>query len=270
MELKAFYSEFYRDPDLEIVGTSYENAELIKYANNAFLATKISFINSLANIAERIPHSNIQTIAEGIGLDDRIGRKFLNAGLGWGGSCLPKDLQALIALSRRVGYTPWLLEATVRVNRAQWRRGLQLAQRHLGSFRKKRFAILGLAFKPETDDMREAISKPIVEMLLARGGSVAVFDPAAMEEAHAVFGRKVTYANNALECLSRADCCLVLTEWDEFKKLSVSVFVERMRKPLVIDGRGIYDAIPFRQAGANLVSIGVGPDQAENRCRSEI
>jgi UDPglucose 6-dehydrogenase len=160
--LEEFYVEFHYNKLPAIIRTTHENAELIKYANNAFLATKVSFINCIGNIAEPIPGADIKVIAAGIGLDARIGSQFLNAGLGWGGSCLPKDLDALLAFSRASGYNPELIQAVIDTNRKQWRKMAEAAKRALGSLSGKRVAVLGFSFKPSVDDIRDAISTLIV------------------------------------------------------------------------------------------------------------
>ena len=261
--LETFYKEFYAEDMPPVIRTTHENAELIKYANNAFLATKVSFINTIANIAERTPNADIKTIAAGIGLDERIGSRFLNAGLGWGGSCLPKDVKALVAFSKRLGYNPDLIEATIGANDQQKLRAIELAREALGSLRGKRIAILGLAFKPDTDDMREAVSVSLIEALLAEGASVVAYDPAAVDNARVVLEGKVSYAGDSLECLKDADCCIIVTEWDEFRTISPDTFLRRMRRPVVIDGRRIYDADKFSGAGIEFSAIGLQPRTRE-------
>lgn len=259
----AVLAEFYKkmhEPNLpKLILTNYENAELIKYANNAFLATKVSFINCIAGIAERIPNADIKTVADAIGLDQRIGSSFLNAGLGWGGSCLPKDLQALVTLSKRLGHDPKLIEAVIETNREQRLKPLGAARRALGALKGKRVAVLGLAFKPNTDDLREAASIFVIRGLVNEGADVVVYDPVALQAARLVFDNAIEYASNAQTCLDRADCCIVVTEWDEFRSIPPAVFVERMRRPIVIDGRRIYDANEFIRAGIQLVAVGLGP-----------
>ncbi len=258
--LENFYMEFHRQELPPIVRTTFENAELIKYANNAFLATKISFINCIANIVERIPHADVKAVAAGIGLDERIGSKFLNAGLGWGGSCFPKDLAALLSLSRKLGYEADLVEATIGTNRKQAQKAVNFAKQCLGSLAAKEIAVLGLAFKPGTDDMRDAVSIPIINSFLKEGAKVTVWDPEAMGGARRVFGNRVGYAAGASECLELADCCILVTEWEEFKNLRPEIFQEKMRQPIVIDGRRVYDPNEFRKAGISLRAIGLGPE----------
>lgn len=258
--LERFYKKFHAANFPPVIRTSFENAELIKYANNAFLATKVSFINCMAGIAERIPHADVKAVAAGIGLDERIGSKFLNAGLGWGGSCFPKDLAALLSLSKKLGYDADLVEATIATNRKQAQKAVDFAKQCLGSLAAKEIAILGLAFKPYTDDMRDAVSIPVINSLLKEGAKVTVWDPEAIEGARRVFGDTVGYATGASECLEQADCCILVTEWDEFKNLRPEIFREKMRQPIVIDGRRVYDPNEFRKAGISVHAIGLGPE----------
>jgi len=258
--LEKVYRVFHEDKFPPIIKTSFENAELTKYANNAFLATKVSFVNLLANIAERIPHSDVKEVAKGIGLDERIGPKFLNAGLGWGGSCFPKDLAALLNFSRSLGSEPGLIKEAVATNQRQAERAAELARETLGSLEQKRIAVLGLAFKPQTDDLRDAVSIPVVNSLLKNGATVTVWDPRAIQGAQRIFGSTVRYANGPLDCLEQADCCILVTEWPEFENLEPKVFVEKMRRPVVIDGRRVYDPVEFRNAGVEFRAIGLGPE----------
>jgi UDPglucose 6-dehydrogenase len=258
-ELATFYMEFYSNNIPPLIRTSHENAELIKCANNAFLATKISFINSIGNIAERVPGADVRTIADGIGLDSRIGREHLNAGLGWGGYCFQKDVPALIQFSKKIHIDPELFIAAWRRNDKQWGVAIQTAERALGRLSKKNIAVLGLAFKPDTDDMRGAVSVPLIRGLIRRNASVRVYDPSAIDNAKGLFGELVQYATTSLECLAHADCCIVVTEWDEFKAITPKTFREHMRRPIVIDGRRIYDPKEFLGAGIKFYAIGLGP-----------
>jgi UDPglucose 6-dehydrogenase len=205
------------------------------------------------------PNADVQTIARGIGLDERIGSRFLDAGLGWGGSCLPKDLKALVRFSKTVNYSPELVEAVITSNENQKVRAVQLAKEALGSLRGKRIAILGLAFKPETDDMREAVSIPVIRGLQAEGAKVIAYDPAAMRNAHAVFEDRITYAQDQADCVTQADCCIIVTEWDEFRAITPETFLRRMRSPILIDGRRAYDRDRFSRMGVRFLAIGLGP-----------
>jgi UDPglucose 6-dehydrogenase len=245
--LEALYQNFYGKKMPSLIRTNLSTAELIKYANNAFLATKISFINTIANLCEKILGADVNVVAKGIGLDQRIGSLFLNAGLGYGGSCFPKDIKALIAHSRNLGYCPELLEAVENVNETQPYKAIQLCKSVVGDLKGKKIAILGLSFKPNTDDMREARSIPIINQLLKEGANITAYDPAAVRNAKTIFTNKVKYATSAIECLKNADCCIIVTEWDEFIKLKPEDFTQNMRQPILIDGRRIYNPEEFSQ-----------------------
>ena len=256
--LETFFKEFHQGKTGTILRVTHENAELIKYANSAFIATKISFINCVANIAQRVHGADVRTVAAGIGLDPRIGDQALNAGVGWGGPCLPKDTKALAEFSNNLGYEPDLIRAALRVNAEQWRKATDLARDTLGSLMGKKVAVLGLAFKPCTDDMSDAVSIPIIKRLLVEGAHVAAYDPAATANAQTIFGHKIEYTTNPIECIDQADCCIIVTEWDEFRRIPPSTFVRNMRQPVVIDGRRIYDADAFLGTGVQLLAVGVG------------
>jgi len=245
--LESLYSGFYGAKKPPTVRTNLSTSELIKYANNAFLATKISFINTIANMCEKIPGADVTVVAKGIGLDKRIGSLFLNAGLGYGGSCFPKDVKALIAHSKNMCYRPELLEVVENINETQPYKAVQLCKNSLGKLKGKNIAILGLSFKPNTDDMREARSIPIVNQLLKEGANIIAYDPAAVPNAKAIFQNKIQYAHSAIECLKDVDCCILVTEWEEFKKLTPEDFTRNMRRPVLIDGRRIYDPKEFSQ-----------------------
>ncbi|MFQ6068819.1 MAG: UDP-glucose dehydrogenase family protein, partial [Candidatus Bathyarchaeia archaeon] len=255
--LDALYKEFYGEEAPPTIRTNLPTAELIKYANNAFLATKISFINTIANICEKIPGADITTVATGIGLDQRINPRFLRAGLGYGGSCFPKDVEALIAFSNKLGYAPTVLQAVQKVNELQARHAVEKAKEQLTELKGKRIAILGLSFKPNTDDMREARSIPIINQLLKEGANAIAYDPVTIPNAKSIFGNKIKYASSAIDCLKDADCCIIVTEWEEFKKLKPEDFTQNMRQPIMIDGRRIYNPEEFRQK-LKFVAIGLG------------
>ena len=255
--LESLYKEFYAEKMPPLLRTSPVNAELIKYANNAFLAMKVSFINTIANICERIPGADVTVVAKGIGLDKRIGSLFLNAGLGYGGSCLPKDLRALIQHSRSLGYEPKLLEAVEEVNDSQPQKAIELCKELVGELRGKRVAVLGLAFKPNTDDMRDAVSIKVVKRLLDEGARVVVYDPRAVENAKKVFGSSVEYASSVEECLRGSECAIVVTEWEEFRRLRPEDFLRLMKEPVVVDGRRIYDAELF-SSRLRFAAVGFG------------
>ena len=242
-----------------IIRCSLETAECIKYANNSFLATKISFINEIANICERINGVDVKKIAEAIGLDFRINPKFLGAGAGFGGSCFPKDVSALINFAEKNNYTPTLLQSVMRINDHQAIRMVELTEEKIGDLKDKKIAILGLSFKPETDDMRNAPSIKIIENLLKKGAKVFGYDPEAMKEAKKEqwIGEKITYVESIDEALKEADACLLVTDWKIFKELQPEIF-KQMKKPVIIDGRRIYDYEKFSKEGIQYAGIGLG------------
>ncbi|MDH2900688.1 MAG: UDP-glucose/GDP-mannose dehydrogenase family protein [archaeon] len=258
--LERFYQWFYEKKMPPVVRTNLVNAEFIKYASNAFLATKISFINSIANIAQKTPGADVSIIAEGIGLDNRIGRKFLNAGLGYGGSCFPKDVRALIAFSKQARYSPVLLDAVDSINQNQGSVAVKMIDEVFegnGGSKGKTIAVLGLAFKPNTDDIREAVSIRIIKQLLSSGAKLKVYDPVAMPNVEMEFGNSLTYSKSSLEAIEDSDCAIIVTEWDEFKKLEPKDYFERMKTPIIIDGRRIYDSEKFGKA-LKFKAIGLG------------
>jgi UDPglucose 6-dehydrogenase len=255
--LEALYREFYDPKVPPIIRTSLATAELIKYASNAMLATKISFINSIANICEKIPGADVKTVAMAMGLDKRIGPLFLDAGLGYGGSCFPKDVKALIACSKTFGYAPKLLESVENINHSQPLKAVEFCKQELGNMKGKKVAILGLAFKPDTDDMREARVIPIINQLLKEGAIVTAYDPVALNIAKSIFQNKIQYVSTAIDCLKNADCAILVTEWEEFKKLTPEDFINNMKQPILIDGRRIYNSITFSRK-LKFIAIGLG------------
>ena len=255
--VENLYKEFYGNNKPPIIRTSLSTAELIKYASNSLLATKISFINMVANICEKIPGADVKTVAIAMGLDKRIGSLFLDAGLGYGGSCFPKDVKALIACSKTFGYTPELLESVENVNKTQPLKAVQFCKEQLGNLEGKNVAILGLAFKPDTDDMREARVIPIVDQLLKEGANITAYDPVAIPVAKTIFNNKIKYANSALECIKNADTCIITTEWEEFKKLKPEDFIKNMKQPILIDGRRIYNPEIFKNK-LKFTAVGLG------------
>jgi len=257
--LEDLYKDFYGEKMPPMVRTNLSTAELIKYANNSFLATKISFINTMANVCEKTPGADVTMVAKGIGLDKRIGPLFLNAGLGYGGSCFPKDVKALIAYSRNLSYRPELLEAVENVNETQPYKAVQLCKGVIGDLKGKNIAILGLSFKPNTDDMREARSIRIINQLLKEGANVIAYDPVAISVAKKIFANDIKYARSASECLENVDCCIIVTEWDEFKKLKPEDFTRNMRQLFLIDGRRIYNPEEFSQK-LKLTAIGLNQE----------
>ncbi len=237
-----------------LVRTDIASAEMVKLASNAFLATKISFINEIANVCEGTG-ADVLEVARGMGLDDRIGPKFLQAGIGYGGSCFPKDVDALKQLAGNSGYHFQLLTAVIEVNELQKRRVISKLVKHLGGLVGRRVALLGLAFKPETDDMREASSLVLSARLAADGAEVAAYDPVAGPEAQRLMPG-LTFAGSALEAVQGADATVLVTEWSEFDALDWTEVMARMRGNLVIDGRNALDAAALRRAG--LIYEGIG------------
>jgi UDPglucose 6-dehydrogenase len=239
----------------EIVRADVASAEMIKLASNAFLATKISFINEIANVSEELG-ADVTKVAEGMGLDERIGPKFLRAGIGWGGSCFPKDVQALKQLAGNSGYHFQLLTAVIDVNELQKRRTIGKLQKHLGGLAGKQVALLGVAFKPDTDDIREATSLVLAGRLAGEGAAVRVYDPVAASKADGLLsGARV--ADSAMDAIDGADAVVLVTEWPEFKELDWAGEVKRrLRTPLVIDGRNFLDREALVAAGFTYEGIG--------------
>jgi UDPglucose 6-dehydrogenase len=239
-----------------ILFTGLETAELVKYAANSFLAMKVTFINEMADICERAG-ADVHDVARGIGLDGRIGRKFLHPGPGFGGSCFPKDTLAMVRIAQDHGAPSRLIEAVVAVNEA---RKAGMAARVIaasgGSVRGKTIAIFGLTFKPETDDMRDAPSIPIVGRLVEDGARIRAFDPAGMEQARKLLPASVAYCGSALDAAEGADLLVVLTEWNEFRAIAPEKLREAMRGELIVDLRNMYDAAAMRAAGFTYQSIG--------------
>ena len=246
--------ELYASLDAPLVRTDIASAEMVKLASNAFLATKISFINEIANVCEETG-ADVVEVARGMGLDDRIGPKFLQAGIGFGGSCFPKDVDALKQLAGNSGYHFQLLTAVIEVNELQKRRVIGKLQKHLGSLAGKRVALLGLAFKPETDDMREASSLVLSARLHADGALVSAYDPVAEEQARALVSG-ITFADSALAAVQDADAVVLVTEWRELVALDWREVAAAMSGNLLIDGRNALDGETVQAAG--LVYEGIG------------
>jgi UDPglucose 6-dehydrogenase len=238
----------------EIVRTDVASAEMIKLASNAFLATKISFVNEIANVCEEVG-ADVGEVARGMGLDQRIGPAFLRAGIGYGGSCFPKDLKALKQLAGNTGYHFQLLTAVIEVNELQKRRVVNKLQHRLGSLAGRRVALLGLAFKPDTDDMREASSLVLAARLQGEGAEVSAYDPVAVDVAKSLLDN-VEFCDSALEALEGADAAVLVTEWPEFAELDWTAAAGRMARPLLIDGRNFLDPNLLRSAGFEYEGIG--------------
>jgi UDPglucose 6-dehydrogenase len=238
----------------EILHTDVASAEMIKLASNAFLATKISFINEIANVCEEVG-ADVGEVSRGMGLDQRIGSSFLRAGIGYGGSCFPKDVSALKMLAGNTGYHFQLLTAVIEVNELQKRRVVGKLGAHLGSLLGKRIALLGLAFKPDTDDMREASSLVLAARLQGEGAEVVAYDPVASGRAGELLS-SVEMAGSALEALDGADAAVLVTEWSEFAELDWAEVAGRMARPLIVDGRNFLDPDSLTAAGFEYEGIG--------------
>src|SRR4051812_43962449 len=246
--------DLYAPLDAPLVRTDIASAEMIKLAANAFLATKISFINEIANVCEEVG-ADVNEVSRGMGLDERIGPQFLRPGIGYGGSCFPKDVSALKQLAGNSGYHFQLLTAVIEVNELQKRRVISKLQKHLGSLAGREVALLGLAFKPNTDDMREASSLVLAGRLEADGARVRAYDPVAEDAARGLM-QGVDFSDSALAAIDGADAVVLVTEWLEFADLDWTEVASRMRGDLIIDGRNALD--PARVAGAGLVYEGIG------------
>ncbi|HVI08821.1 MAG TPA: UDP-glucose/GDP-mannose dehydrogenase family protein [Candidatus Binatia bacterium] len=238
-----------------IIVTSTKSAELIKHASNAFLAMKISFINAVASICESVG-ANVNQVCHGIGSDSRIGPRFLNPGIGYGGSCFPKDVMAFRAVARECGYDFRLLEEVMRINEEQRQRFLRKVRSALWTLRGKRLGVLGLAFKGGTDDIRESPALFLVQSLLQEGCKVTAYDPAAMERTQEAMNSGLKYANSAYEAAHGADALLILTEWEEFSNLDLDRLNRELKYPIVIDGRNLYDPDVMAAHGFTYYSVG--------------
>jgi UDPglucose 6-dehydrogenase len=246
--------ELYAPLDAPLVRTDIKSAEMVKLASNAFLATKISFINEIANVCEETG-ADVVEVATGMGLDNRIGSKFLQAGIGFGGSCFPKDVSALKQLAGNSGYHFQLLNSVIEVNELQKRRVIAKLQKHLGSLVGKEIALLGLAFKPNTDDMREASSLVLSARLQAAGAQIRAYDPVAEAEARKLI-TGVEFAPDALSAVDGADAVVLVTEWPEFGELDLAEVRARMRGSLLVDGRNFLDPDRVREAGLTYEGVG--------------
>jgi UDPglucose 6-dehydrogenase len=240
------------------IETSPQSAELIKHASNAFLAMKISFINAVANVCEAVG-GDIEDVCRGIGSDGRIGSRFLRAGIGYGGSCFPKDVAAFRSVAKEHGCQFDLLDAVHAVNEEQRQRFIKKVRMALWTLKSKRLGVLGLAFKDGTDDIRESPAMQIVQSLLREGCAVTAYDPAAMEQARVVLGDSIAYAPDAYAAARKADALLILTEWKEFAALDLVRLREMMTYPIVLDGRNLYSCDEMARAGLNYYSVGRAP-----------
>ena len=253
--LKSLYEPFTRTGN-PIILTDIRSSEMIKYAANAMLATKISFINEIANLCT-MSGANIDDVRKGIGYDNRIGHLFLFPGVGYGGSCFPKDVKSVIHVGKKYGYAMDLLTAVDRVNDRQKALMPAVIKRHFnGKLKGRRFALWGLAFKPKTDDIREAPSLVIIDALLKAGASVAAHDPEAVKNVKALYGRKIQYANDPYEALKGADGLVLVTEWNEYRKPDFDRMLHLMKGRVVFDGRNIFDKQQLSDAGFAYYGIG--------------
>lgn len=236
-KVKKFYHDMYGNK-IQIITTNHQTAELIKYANNSFLATKISFINQIANICQLLPGTNVEDVAKAIGLDPRIGNLFLKAGPGFGGSCLPKDLQTIITFSSKIGINPLLLKAVQQTNTIQIDKIISLIKNSIGTIEGKKITILGLSFKEDSDDIRESVSIKLIKLLLRKNARITVHDPKAIENTKAVFKDKIRYIDSTKDALKDSQCAIIMTPWKQYKDLANNDF-QKMRRRFVIDTRRI-------------------------------
>ena len=250
--VEKFFTKLH--PKTPIIITNHQTAEMIKYANNSFLATKISFINQLSNICQKIPGANIDDIAKTIGLDPRIGKLFLNAGPGYGGSCLPKDMKALIKFAKIAGVKPTLLNAVEDVNTKQLEEVISIAKKKLGILESKKITILGTSFKPNTDDIRDSIAIELIKKFLKRKVRVTVHDPRAIENTKNVFKNKIDYAKSISDAILGSQCVIIMTQWKQYEKLTNNDF-KQMKKKLIIDCRRM---LAEKQLDADYYAIGLG------------
>ena len=254
--VEALYRRLYGGR-VPIIRTTLENAEIIKYASNAFLAMKVSFINTIARVCEVTPNSDVEVVRRGMGLDPRINPSYMEAGIGFGGSCLPKDLKALVAYLSERGYEPKLLKAVLEVNERQALWPVERLKEVYGELRGVRVAVLGLTFKEGTDDTRDSQSIPLIRALLDEGARVRVYDPAGMEGFRArYYYLDVEYAEDPRDCIRGADAAVIATAWGEFRELKPEDFRRLMRRAVVVDGRRIYSPEEMRRAGVEYYTVG--------------
>lgn len=254
-EAEAKLMEIYKPFNLPIVSVNRRSAEMIKYASNDFLALKISYMNDIANLCELVG-ANIEDVAKGMSYDPRIGSNFLKAGIGYGGSCFPKDTKALKYLANKNGYRLRTVEAAVEVNSEQKTKLFKKASDRLITFNGLKVAVLGLTFKPGTDDLREAPSIDNIKLLLEQGANVYAYDPVGEENFKKIYPTQINYVSTPEEALKEANVCFVFTEWNEIKSMDISLYKKLMKTPLVYDGRNIYDIDQMKEIGVEYYSIG--------------
>ena len=245
----------YKKFNQPIVVTNRRSAEMIKYASNDFLALKISFINEMANVCE-IVGADIEDVTKGMSYDPRIGNKFLNAGIGYGGSCFPKDTKALHWLANDHGYEVKTIKATIEVNENQKYKLFRKSKEIFGSLRNKRVAILGLTFKPGTDDLREAPSLQNIRRLLDEGAKVIAYDPVGEGNFKKIYPTEITYADSIEEAIKDSDMVFIFTEWDEIKNINIDFFIEKMKSPVIFDGRNCFELNDIYEKEVYYYSIG--------------
>jgi UDPglucose 6-dehydrogenase len=238
-----------------VLHTSIESAEMIKYSSNAFLATKISFINEIANLCEKLG-ADVEDVARGMGMDQRIGPAFLQAGIGYGGSCFPKDTNALVQIAGEIEHEFELLESVIKVNAKQQVKLVQKAKEHVKELKGKRAGILGLSFKPNTDDTRDAASLEMIKLLVEEGVHLTVYDPVAQDKAKVLLGDTVTFADNCFDAIEDQEMLFIATEWEEFKVLRLKTISKLMDRPLVFDGRNCFALEEAIDANIDYYSIG--------------
>jgi len=254
LKAKQIMINLYQPLNAPILITNIKSAELIKHASNSFLAMKISFINALARICERVG-ADVKEVAKGMGLDNRIGRYFLEAGIGYGGFCFPKDLDAFITISDKLGYDFKILKAVRNTNQEQKNFVLQKVKAALRIIKGKTIAVLGLSFKPNTDDLRNSPSIDLINALIQAGAKIKAYDPFAMEKAAKILN-KVVFCKDAYQAASGSDCLILATEWDEFKKLDFVRLKKKLKRALIFDGRNIYDPKMLRDLGFTYMGVG--------------
>ncbi|HGM3508547.1 TPA: UDP-glucose/GDP-mannose dehydrogenase family protein [Clostridioides difficile] len=247
--------QIYEHFNQPIIVTNRNSAEMIKYASNNFLALKISFMNDIANLCE-IAGANVEDVALGMSYDDRIGSKFLKAGIGYGGSCFPKDTKALHWLSEHNGYELKTVKAAIEVNESQKLKLVRKASKLVESFQDMKVAVLGLTFKPDTDDIREAPSIPNIKYLLERGARVTVYDPIGVSNTKKIFGDSILYADSVDDAIEDAEICFIMTEWKDVLNYDIHKYKEKMKNPLVLDGRNCYKIKDMEELGIEYYSIG--------------
>ena len=253
---KDLLLELYKPLHAPVIVTDVKSAELIKHASNSFLALKISFINTVARICDLVS-ADVVKVADGMGLDARIQRSFLHAGLGYGGSCFPKDLEAFIHIAEKLGYDFQILKAVTQINAEQQRYFVKKVAAALWNLTGKTIGVLGLAFKPDTDDLREAPALKVIEQLQQEGAKIRAYDPQAMAQAKTLL-KGVTFCRNAYEVARGADCLALVTEWNEFKELDFVRIKKLMLQPVIADGRNLYDPERMRRLGFRYVGMGRG------------